>query len=167
MGVATAYLALPGAARAETGDDSSTRVGGRVGAAWFAKSQSLAPEHLFKPSVAAHVLFPNRNWLQLGAGASGIVSASLDYQVAGVYGLARFVPASSRNFEWGLSAGVGVGTNPAIVHSDLKAEAPVLPFVAVATDGRWRLGESLALGVDLAFEQLSVVHLGLGVSYSL
>jgi len=162
-----AVLAAAPQVRAQTigqGSDSQWVVGSRVGLAWFAHSQSLALQHLFKPSLALHArtsITPN---VEFGGGVSGILVASSNYQVAGVYGLARYVFWSTKAFQWGAYAGLGVGSNPPILHADLRSKAPLLPFGTMGTEVSWELADGFWLGIEGADEQLSVVHLGARLS---
>jgi hypothetical protein len=111
-----------------------------------------------------HVLFPLGESLGAGAGVSGILHDSEDYQVVGAYGLGRASLWSSGTFEWGAFLGVGVGTNAPILHSDLQADAPLLPFGTLGTEVTWRLNDRLRVGLQASDEQLSVVHVGAQVS---
>lgn len=167
MGLVAIALLVPAPVHAQTKVEQPARLDARLGTAMFLKSQSLAGQHLFKPSASLALLFPLDPSFWLGAGASGIVTANLDYQAAGGYVLGRAAIVRTTHFEWGLGAGLGVGSNPPILYSDLKSEAPLAPFLSLSTDASWSLGDRFRLGLAIANEQLSVMHLGAFSSYTL
>lgn len=132
----------------------------------FLRSQSLAAQHLFKPSASLRLHFPLDDALWLGAGLSGIATENFDYQVAGAYGVVRYAVVRGATFEWGVNGGLGVGTNPPILYADLESDAPLVPFLSLSTDASWALGDRFRLGVSLGNEQLSVMQLGAFASYA-
>lgn len=157
---------LPAQAQAQPAQPEGPRLALRAGSAMFLKSQSLAAQHLFKPSGSLRLYFPLDDALWLGAGLSGIATGNSDYQVAGAYGVVRYALVRGEVFEWGVDGGLGVGTNPPILYADLESEAPVVPFLSLSTDASWALGDRFRLGVSLGNEQLSVMHLGAFASYA-
>ncbi len=132
----------------------------RVGAAAFIHARSLALPHNVQPSlhVAADHEIVHR--LQVGVGGSAVVTNDSNYGVWAGYLRGRSVLYRSPALQWGVTVGVGAGHNPPIIHGDLEADLPVVPYAMLATDLDWRLGRSAWLGLELAGEQLSVVHLG-------
>lgn len=126
----------------------------------FLHSRSIALPHLFKPSVQFQGTWPLLERLELGAGAGAILDSNSNYQVAGLYALGRYALVRSDGFEWGISAGLGGGHNAAIIHADLQAKAPIVPYGLIASDASFRLSKGFMLGLELSSEQLSVVQLG-------
>jgi hypothetical protein len=108
--------------------------------------------------VAADVELVHR--LQFGVGASAIATTDPSYGVWAAYLRGRSVLYRSAALQWGATLGFGAGYNPPILHADLKAALPVVPYAMLATDCGFSLGHGAWLGAELATEQLSVVHLG-------
>ncbi len=98
--------------------------------------------------------------LEVGGALSAVVTTDDNYGVWAGYAHGRYRLLGGSSFQWGLSLGVGLGHNAPILHDDLQADLPVLPYATLATDAVWKVSSKLWLGVELANEQLSVVHLG-------
>jgi hypothetical protein len=133
---------------------------GRLGAALFLNSRSLAFEHNVKSSLALRATHPVLRYLELGVGAVGVLTVDPNYGVWALTGQGR-VPLLQRTaFQWGIGVGIGAGHNAPILYRDLRAELPIVPYASLSTDLAWRLSSSWWLGVEVASEQLSVVHAG-------
>ncbi len=142
------------------GQKPGWELSGRAGAAALLQSRSIALEHVVKPSVALRLGTEIVPRLEVGGALSAVVTTDDNYGVWAGYAHGRYRLLGSEAWQWGLSLGVGLGHNAPILHDDLRADLPVLPYAMLSTDVLWSLGSNTWLGVELANEQLSVLHLG-------
>lgn len=144
-------------------------VDGQVGPAFLGRSRSSAVGHAFKPAARLGARVPLSRRVEAGAAISGIVdlSGSDHYRVVGALGQARMAVWQGATFSLGTSAALGVGYDADILHSDLQADAPVIPYGFLALDGRWNVGRYLLLGTEAAWENLSIIRVGLLVGLRL
>jgi hypothetical protein len=133
---------------------------GVVGAAYLTKARSHTISHLFKPIVRFDLRAEIVSRLEVGGGAVAILSSSEHYRVLGALGEARFALFQAPAFSLGGSAGLGLGYDADILHTDLKAGARIAPYWLVAVDGRWALGDRWLLGVEAGWQNAALLHLG-------
>lgn len=136
----------------------------RPGFVAFLKARSLALEHIVKPWLGADWLFPVTDSLKIGPGVRGVTTLDDNYGVWSVQGRASYDLVQREVFNLRATVGLGVGYNPPILHSDLQAEFPVVPYYSASLASSWALSTSSSgaqwhLGVGLEHEQLSVVGL--------
>jgi hypothetical protein len=147
--------------------EAPAKLGARAGYAFFGRGRSLALEHRLKPALRLDALWPlATNW-ELGAAARGVITSSTNYGVWALTGALRYAVLSSQSFALRALLGIGVGYNAPILHSDLEAGFPVIPYATLALQPTFVLAEQLELGIELESEQLSVIHLGAVVNYAL
>lgn len=144
-------------------------IDGQVGPAFLGRSRSSAVGHAFKPAARLGVRLPLSRRVEAGAAVSGIVDldGSDHYRVLGALGHARLAVWEGSTFSLGTAAALGVGYDADILHRDLQADAPVIPYGFLAIDGRWNVGRNLLLGTEAAWENLSIIRLGLLVGLRL
>jgi hypothetical protein len=139
----------------------------QVGPAFLMKSRSRAIGHAFKPigrlGLRA-VLVPR---LEVGGSISGVIDGSEHYRVLGGLAQARLALWQRPAFSLGATAALGLGYNADVLHADLRAGAPVVPYGLLALDGRWSIGERGLLGVEAGWENLSIPRIGLLVGVRL
>jgi hypothetical protein len=135
-------------------------LGARLGYAWFIRSRSLSLQHLFKPSIqlsAAQRVLPR---LDVGVALGAVLESDDNYGVWGAYALGRYTLVRGSSLQLGAHLALGVGHNAPILHDDLRASALLLPYASLGVDVSWRLTDDVRLGLELANETLSVLHLG-------
>ena len=159
--LAASGVALPQAARALEAE--ALLVDGRLGPSFLLDSKSNALNHLFKPGVRLGARFEVGRRLELGASALGLLSPNAHYRVLGLLAHGRYGLWQRPTFSLGLGAGLGVGKDADIQNADLRADHTVMPYGFVGLDARWTVGRHWHLGVELAFENLSLLSLGIGV----
>jgi hypothetical protein len=142
--------------------DEPTRwaLGARFGSAWFLFSRSLVLPHLLKPSTQLSAAYRVTPRLDAGMALGAVLESNDNYGVWGAYLHGRYLLVDATRFQLGAQLAVGVGHDAPILHQDLRASAGVLPYGSLAFDASWRLTEDTWLGVELANEVFSVVHLG-------
>jgi hypothetical protein len=99
--------------------------------------------------------------VELGGSLSGVIDTSEHYRVLGGLAHGRLALWQRPAFSLGAALALGLGYNADILHADLQAGAPLLPYGFVALDGRWLLGERYLLGVEAGWENLTIARLGL------
>jgi hypothetical protein len=173
--VALAFLVRPaafGALLASTAPGISTPahaappllVDGHVSPAFLTKSRSPAIGHGAKPMARLGVRGELRPRLEVGGALTGLVDASAHYRVLGALAHGRFALWQRPTFSLGGALALGAGLDADILHSDLSADATVLPYGFLALDARWSLGP-VRLGVEAGWENLSILRLGLLAAY--
>lgn len=144
-------------------DEPQHVLAGRLGYAFLVHARSLALEHNLKPALRLALTVPvgdlGPGRLELGGGASALLSPDASYGVWSLVAVARHALVWP-GFALGVTLGLGAGHNPPILHRDLRASLPIVPYAALALDALWPIGEGTWLGVELGVEQLSVLHLG-------
>jgi hypothetical protein len=158
-------LALAGSAPARA--DSPLVVDAQLGPAFFMKSRSRAIGHAFKPAGRLGLRAALVPRLEVGGSISGVVDGSEHYRVLGGLAQARLSLWHRPAFSLGATAALGLGYNADILHADLRASAPVVPYGFAALDGRWSIGQRGLLGVEAGWENLSIVRIGLLVGVRL
>ena len=153
----------PHLARATTIETDAVLIDGRLGPSFLLDSRSNALEHLFKPSARLGGRLELGGGFELGASLLGLLSPNHHYRVIGLLGHGRYGLWQRPSFSLGVGAGLGVGKDADIQNVDLRADHTVMPYGFAALDARWSLGRSWRLGVELAYENLSLVSLGLTV----
>jgi hypothetical protein len=142
---------------------SALAVAGRLGYALLLHARSLALEHNLQPALRLALTVPvgdlGPGQLELGGGASALLSLDASYGVWSMVGVARHALVWP-GLSLGLTLALGAGHNAPILHQDLRAELPIVPYAAIALDALWPLGDGTWLGVELGGAQLSVLHLG-------
>lgn len=145
-------------------EESSALVSARAGYALFFNARSLALKHNIKPALRLGALWPVWSRIDLGAQLSA-VTANSNYGVWGAYGVGRYRLIDA-GFQLNASLGLGVGHDAPILHDSLTTDGTVLPYAYLGLEALFSLGDGWRLGVELADEQLSVLHLGAAVTYS-
>jgi len=158
-------LSVGNAARA---DESAARPSARLqvvelrlGPTMLLNSQSKALGHLFKPLVRLATRVEVTNRFEAGAALLGILDTNENYRVAGMLATGRFAAVSLPRFSAGLGFGIGAGYGANILDEDLFMSDPVVPYGYLSADARWRVGDMWALGVEGAWENISMVSLGM------
>jgi hypothetical protein len=127
---------------------------------YFGLARSLALEHIVKTSGRLALSVPLSEEFRVGVALSSVLTSSSNYAVTGAYALARYRLWGTEGFDLGALAGLGVGYNAPILHRDLEAGFPLLPYGYLGLEGRFEVAEGWHVGVELGDEQLSVVHFG-------
>ncbi len=134
-----------------------------AGAALFTQSQSFAPQHLAEPIYRLGATFhPSRGDGTRSAALGGeAVLAALGeegYRILAAQLVIRAPLIQGEVFDWGLRFGMGLGSGPPILSEDLVAEADLMPWAHWGMELRWRLGDSVSLGLELIEEQWSILE---------
>jgi hypothetical protein len=162
---------MPGAEATATPDQAAGAsplvLDAQVGPAFLMRSRSRAIGHAFKPVARLGLRFAVTPRLEVGGTVSGVVDASEHYRVLGVLGHARLALWRRPAFSLGAGAALGAGYNADILHTDLNAGAPVVPYGFVALDARWSIAGRALVGVEAGWENLSIVRVGLLVGFHL
>jgi hypothetical protein len=137
----------------------------QIGPAFLMKSRSKSIGHGFKPMARVGLRVPILPRLEVGATLSGLVDASEHYRVLGLMAHGRFGLWQRPRFSLGAQLALGAGYNADILHADLSASAPVVPYGFVAFDARWALGDRWLCGVEAGSENLSMARIGLLVGF--
>jgi hypothetical protein len=144
-------------ARAQTTDRASLD----LHASYFTQARSFALSHRVKPGV--RLAWQRELWpkLHVGPALGGVVTGNENYFVSGVYALANYSAVESPSFVFEVLLGLGAGYNAPILHGDLKAGFPLVPYAYVGLLGGLRVSQTWVLGLELGGEQITVVDLGL------
>jgi hypothetical protein len=134
---------------------------GQVGPGFLMKSRSRAIGHGFKPVARLGLRLTLMPRLELGGAVSGLVDSSEHYRVLGAFALGRFALWQRPAFSLGAGLALGAGYNADILHADLSAGAPVVPYGFLALDARWSIADRWLLGAEAGWENLSIARLGL------
>lgn len=166
LGVTLASLTLvtPTATAAEGEQAASPSINARVGYALFWHARSLALEHNIKPSARVNAWWPLWQRIGLGAGATAVLDPSPNYWVWGAYASGRLAVVR-QPFDLNALVGLGLGHDADILHPSLDASGRVLPYGYVGIEALFDLTDQWQLGLEIANEQLSVVHLGVAATY--
>jgi hypothetical protein len=171
LAVITSAIALSGAVaevRAETATPGpSWVIDGRLGAAMLMKSRSKALGHLFKPDLLVSARRTLGERLEAGAALSALIAGSEHYRVLGLLAHARYAVWRPGRVSLGISGALGAGHDADILHRDLSADGSVAPYGFVAADGRWAIGQRWFVGLEVGFENLSMLQLGARVGWRL
>ncbi len=159
VGILSGFLASPVQAGPPLVLDS------QIGPAFLMKSRSKSIGHGFKPMARVGLRVPVLPRMEVGAALSGLVDASEHYRVLGLMAHGRFALWQRLTFSLGAQLALGAGYNADILHTDLSARAPIVPYGFVAVDARWTLGNRWLLGVEAGSENLSIARFGLLVGY--
>lgn len=157
----------PALTDSSTAEPSGPRLGGRISLAFLGRGRSLALEHRLKPAARLDALWPLSPRLEVGAAARGLLTLDPNYGVWAGTGALRYTLFSKPSVSVSALAGLGLGYNAPILHTDLDAGAPLMLYGSLALQALFRISEGLGLGVELEGEQLSVAHLGVAASYQL
>lgn len=139
----------------------------QVAPAFLMRSRSLAIGHAFKPMVRVGLRWPVLTRIEVGGALLGLLDASEHYRVLGALAQGRLALWHRPRFSAGAGLGLGVGYNADILHEDLAARAPVVPYGSAALDARWRLGHRWLLGVEAGWDNLSIARLGLLIGFQI
>jgi len=157
----------PTAADSKSNIDLTERVGGRAGFVYFGRSRSHALPHFLKPAFRLdYSRSLNARW-ELGFSLKGVGTTNANYGVWSTLGQLGYALVLGNDFRLVALLGLGAGYNAPILHSDLKAGFPIIPYAALGLEPRWRVGQSMELGVSLESEQLTVIQLAMLLSYRL
>ncbi len=176
--IASALLATPAMAQEQASDRVPAASSAAPVSPWslhldldtalFLHSRSKAIGHLLKPAARLTIERPWRQGpvpkLRVGAQAFAILDTSSHYRVWALALSALYPLVEGSRFELSANASVGASLNADILHSDLKAGVPVLPYAAIGLRGAWKLSTEFHLGVQLYWSELSIVSLGLGAT---
>jgi hypothetical protein len=161
-------LSVGNAARA---DDTTSRPSARLqvvelrlGPTMLMNSRSKSLGHLFKPLVRLSTRVEVTNGLELGAALLSILDTSEHYRVAGLLATGRYAVLNRPRFSAGLGFGIGAGYGADILDEDLYMSDKVVPYGYLSADARWRVGDMWALGVEGAWENGSMISLGMSVA---
>lgn len=161
LGLLVLWAPVPGRA------EPALVLDGQVGPAFLTKSRSRAIGHGFKPIARVGLRMELLPRLEVGGSVSGIVDSSEHYRVLGAVAQGRVALWQRPAFSLGAGLALGTGYNANILHADLRASAPVVPYGFLALDGRWSIGQRWLIGAETAWENLSIVRLGLLVGFRL
>jgi hypothetical protein len=131
-----------------------------LGPAFLMKSRSKAIGHAFKPAARLGLRLPWAERFELGGAVSGVVDGSEHYRVLGALAHGRLAVWRTPAFSAGAGLAVGAGYDADILHADLNGGGAVLPYGFLALDARWSVGRRWLVGVEAAWENLSVARLG-------
>jgi len=140
-------------------------------AALFLHSRSLAIGHVIKPALRVTVdrrlpLF-GLSKLRVGGQAFGIVDSSEHYRAWGLMASALYPLVEGALFHLDANLTLGAGLNADILHSDLEADIPVIPYGSLGLRAAFSVYEDIRVGTQIYFTNLSVLSLGAGVSIPL
>jgi hypothetical protein len=126
----------------------------------FFNSQSFALGHLTKPVIKLQTEYDYSRRIRLGVELSGVAAADNGYRLIGGYATVAGALYAGDVYRLELVAGVGGGTAPPILSSDLAVEHSATAWFQFGLRHRWTLpGGRIVLGIDLVDEHLSTVSL--------
>jgi hypothetical protein len=140
----------------------------RGGASIYTTSRSYALSHLTDPVLGLEVTDQLSPLLDVGLALSVNLPQSDDYALMGVLAVARtpLYRCDASGIRVLLGWGVGVGTSPKILSTDLEVERDLTLWHELSIDTRLPVGP-VFLGAALAVGQLSVVSTTLSVGMDL
>jgi hypothetical protein len=149
------------------GQEPPDRAEASLRSAYFINARSFALSHRLKPGLHLEWSRSLDPRFRLGAALGSVLTGNSNYAVAGAYAVGSYTALSSGRFELDARFGLGVGYNAAILHPDLEAGFPVIPYGYLGLLASFRSWQGGRIGVELGDEQLGVVHLGLRLAQEL
>ncbi len=147
------------------GNRAAPELSARLGYAFFMHARSIALEHKIKPALRLTATWPAFERIDIGAAAHGVLDSSPNYGVWAAYGVGRYRILDG-SFALNASLGVGVGHDAAILHPSLQTTGSILPYAYLGIEALFSLSDDWKLGIELADEQLSVLHFGAAVCWN-
>ncbi len=135
------------------------------GASIFFQSQSHSAQHQLKPVVRLEVSFRAFARIHLGVELAGVVTANENYRLIGGILTAQASLVERGLYSLRLRWGFGAGTGPRILSADLATRETLAPWVQVGLGQRFRVHRSVALGLDVTSDNLSVLSPTLTLDY--